>query len=265
MVALGLLERRDDTYRNSPTADLFLAGRPQADLRPLLRFWDRVSYPAWQDLAGSLGRGPRREIFDLDDELQKIASAGIEAVLAGPAAALAHTYGFAAHRRLLDVGGGTGSWSIAAAAAHPGLAATVVELPVVAAVAKTRVAEAGLGDRIEVVTGDVMGGELPGGHDVVLVANLVHYWSAEQNRQLLRRIRAACPAAHLLLADFWTDPTHTRPTHAALMAGEFAVHLENGDVYSVDEARGWLRDTGWRFVEHRELAGPQSLIVAAAA
>ena len=42
----------------SPTADRFLAGASQADLRPLLRFWDRVSYPAWQDLAGSLGRGP---------------------------------------------------------------------------------------------------------------------------------------------------------------------------------------------------------------
>ena len=264
MVALGLLERHGDTYHNSPTADRFLAGRPQPDLRPLLRFWDRVSYPAWQDLAGSLGRGPRQEIFDLDDELQEIASAGIEAVLAGPAAALAHTYDFAAHRKLLDVGGGTGSWSIAAATAHPGLTATVVELPVVAAVAKTRVAEAGLDGRVDIVTGDAMQGELPTGHDVVLVANLAHYWSPEQNRQLLRRIRAAAtPGARLLLADFWTDPTHTRPTHAALMAGEFAVHLANGDVYSVDEVRDWLHDTGWRFVTHRALAGPQSLVVAA--
>ena len=47
------------------------------------------------------------------------------------------------------------------------------------------------------------------------------------------------------------------------MAGEFAVHLENGDVYSVDEVRDWLPDTGWRFVDHRALAGPQSLVVAA--
>ena len=46
------------------------------------------------------------------------------------------------------------------------------------------------------------------------------------------------------------------------MAGEFAVHLDNGDVYSVDEVRGWLAATGWHFVEHRPLAGPQSLIVA---
>jgi SAM-dependent methyltransferase len=266
MVALGLLDRAGDTYRNSAISDRFLAGRTPADLRPLLRFWDRISYPAWQDLAEALGRGPRQEIFELDDELQEVASAGIEAVLAGPAAALADGYDFGAHRRLLDVGGGTGSWSAAAARAHPELTATVLELPVVAAVARERVAAAGLGGRIDVVEGDAMAGTLPAGHDVVLVANLAHYWSPPQNRDLLGRIRTATePGARLLLADFWTDPTHTSPVQAALMAGEFAVHLENGDVYSVDEVRDWLSATGWRFVEHAPLAGPQSLVVAEAA
>lgn len=48
------------------------------------------------------------------------------------------------------------------------------------------------------------------------------------------------------------------------MAGAFAAHLRDGDVYSVDEARAWLPQAGWRFVEHLPLAGPQSLIVAKA-
>ncbi len=109
MVALGLLERDGDLYRNGEVAAVFLAGRTPADLRPFLRFWDKVSYPAWCDLAQSLARGPTREVFDLDDELQEVMSAGTEAVLAGPAAALAKTYDFGPHRRLLDVGGGTGS------------------------------------------------------------------------------------------------------------------------------------------------------------
>jgi hypothetical protein len=49
------------------------------------------------------------------------------------------------------------------------------------------------------------------------------------------------------------------------MVGEFAVHLRNGDVYSVEEVRGWLDRTGCRFADHRPLAGPHSLIVAEAA
>ena len=265
MVALGLVEREGDTYRNSDMAATFLAGQTPADLRPFLRFWDKISYPAWTGLAEALGSGPPQEIFDLSDELQGVASAGIEAILAGPASALAKAFDFVPHRRLLDLGGGTGSWSIAVAQECSHLEATVFELPVVAEIARQRVAAVGLASRIDVTTGDVMTDALPSGYDVFLLANLVHYWSPETNLALLQRVRSAAQASsRLLLADFWTDPTHTEPLQAALMAGEFAVHLREGDVYSVEEVRGWLPRTGWRFVEHAQLAGPQSLIVAEA-
>lgn len=265
MVALGLLERDGDRYRNSAAADHYLAGRSPTDLRPLLRFWDTISYPTWESLAEALASGPPREVFELDDDQQAIVSAGIEAVLAGPANALGKVVDFSAHQRLLDVGGGTGSWSIATVRRYPHLHATIFELPVVAEMARSRIAEAGLADRLGVVAGDIMVDDLPPGHDVLLVANLIHYWSPEDNVSLLRRVRAAAPeGARLLLADFWTDPTHTQPVQAALMAGEFAVHLKDGDVYSVEEVRSWLPSGGWRFVEHTVLAGPQSLIVAEA-
>jgi hypothetical protein len=48
------------------------------------------------------------------------------------------------------------------------------------------------------------------------------------------------------------------------MAGEFAVHVHNGDVYSVKDVRTWLDETGWQFIRHAPLAGPQSLVVAQA-
>lgn len=265
MVALGLLERQGDTYSNGETAAAFLTGRGPADLRPFLHFWDKISYPAWCGLADALGKGPSQEIFELDDALQEVASAGIEAVLAGPARALPEAFDFSSHHRLLDVGGGTGSWSIAAAQRCQHLQAAVFELPTVAKVARQRVASAGLSSRIDVLTGDAMSGALPSGYDVFLLANLIHYWSPQDNRALLQRVRSAAEAgSHLLLADFWTNPTHTEPLHAAMMAGEFAVHVRDGDVYSVDEIHAWLDETGWRFVAHAPLAGPQSLVVAEA-
>jgi SAM-dependent methyltransferase len=265
MVALGLLEVRDGTYRNGQAAARFLAGPGPADLRPFLRFWDKISYPAWTRLAEALASGPPREIFELDDELQQVASAGIEAILAGPAAALPEAVDFGPHKRLLDIGGGTGSWSIAIAQRHRHLTGAVLELPTAVELARSRVAAAGLGRRITVITGDAMAGELPTGYDVFLLANLIHYWSVEQSQELLQRVRdAAQPGSALLLADFWTNPAHTEPLQAALMAGEFATHIRTGDVYSVEEVRGWLDHTGWRFTDHRLLAGPQSLIIAQA-
>ncbi|MBW3546962.1 MAG: SAM-dependent methyltransferase, partial [Actinobacteria bacterium] len=104
MVALGLLERDGEAYRNTPPAATFLAGVTPADLRPFLRFWDRVSYPAWLGFADALAAGPSEQIFDLDDELQQVASEGIEAILTGPAMALARSGDFAGRRSLLDVG-----------------------------------------------------------------------------------------------------------------------------------------------------------------
>lgn len=265
MVGLGLLEREGDIYRNSGVAATFLAGQSPADLRPFLRFWDMISYPAWGNLAAALATGPTAEVFDLDDELQKVVSAGIESILAGPAAALPEVFDFTPHRRLLDIGGGTGSWTIPVVQNYPHLEATVLELPVPAAMARQRMAAAGLTSRVTAITGDAMAEELPAGHDVFLVANLVHYWAPETNQALLQRVRrAAEDGSRLLLADFWTDPTHTQPLQAALMAGEFAVHLKEGDVYSVEEVRGWLSEAGWRFIEHVPLAGPQSLIVVEA-
>ncbi|HEV2255316.1 MAG TPA: methyltransferase [Streptosporangiaceae bacterium] len=265
MVALGLLEASDGTYRNSPVAAAFLAGPGPGDLRPFLRFWDKISYPAWARLAGALASGPPQEIFELDDGLQQVASEGIDAVTAGPATALPAAFDFGPHRRLLDIGGGTGSWSIAIARHHRHIQAAVLEVPATAELARSNIAAAGLASRIGVIPGDAMTGELPAGYDVFLIANLIHYFSPEQNQDLLRRLRrAARPGSALLLADLWTNPAHTGPRHAALMAGEFAIHVRTGDVYSADEARAWLHGTGWRFAAHGPLAGPQSLIIAEA-
>jgi SAM-dependent methyltransferase len=265
MVAIGLLERDGDDYRNSAPAATYLAGATSTDLRPFIRYSDRSSYPAWTDLAHALRHGPTAQITDLDPELQKIFSAGVEALNADQAAALAATADFTGSHQLLDIGGGTGSWSIAITRTSPHMTATVFELPQVVGLARQRIAEQGLSDRIDVVGGDVLTADLPTGHDCCLLANVIHCFSAEENRQLLTRVRTAVkPGARLLLADYWTNPTHTEPVIAALMAGEFAVNIEHGDVYSLAEGRAWLADTGWAFVAHDQLAGAKSVIVAEA-
>ena len=125
---------------------------------------------------------------------------------------------------------------------------------------------ASAGQRIRIVEGDFLTDLIPGGHDAFMAANVVHVLDPEGNLQLFQRVRASsAPKARLLLVDLWTNSEHTEPLFAALMAGEFLVVGGNGDVYSADEVRAWLAQTGWSFVEHKPLAGPASLIVAEAA
>ncbi len=265
MVALGLLERDGDAYRNSPVSATFLGGRTPADLRPLLRFWDKVSYLTWANLASVLSTGPSQDLSKVSGEIQELAQAGIAAATAGPLRALVSTLDLSGARRLLDIGGGNGSWSIGLAGANRHLHATVLDLPTVTPIAAERIAKAGLADRVTARAGNALRDPLPTGHDVCLMANLIHYFGPEDNRRLLTNTRAAVERGNrLLIADFWTDRTHTQPLMAALMAGEFAAHEKHGDVYSVDEGRAWMAETGWRFTSHEPLAGPFSLLVAEA-
>ena len=265
MVAVGMLVREGDIYRNSAPAATYLAGATSVDLRPFVRYSDRMSYPAWTNLATALRYGPAAQITGLDSEMQKLFSEGVEALNAGQAAALAANVDFGASHRLLDIGGGTGSWSIAVVRSHPHMTATVFELPQVGSITRERIAEQGLSGQIGVADGDVLRAELPVGHDCCLLANVIHCFSPEENQRLLVKARRAVdPGARLLLADYWTDPTHTEPVIAALMAGEFAVNIEHGDVYSLAEAQEWLVGAGWRFVGHEQLADAKSVIVAEA-
>src|SRR4051794_23530532 len=63
MVSLGLLERDGARYRNSETAATFLAGQAGPDLRPMLRFWNRISYPGWLALEDAVRAGAGQAKF----------------------------------------------------------------------------------------------------------------------------------------------------------------------------------------------------------
>ena len=167
MVSLGLLEREGDRYRNSAAAAAFLAGSGP-DLRPMLRFWDKISYPAWMKLEDAVRRGEGERHFDrFSDEEQQIFSAGVEAFSAGMAATLATGYDFGRHRRVLDIGGGTGSFLISVLRHHPTLQGTLFELPGACAVARQRLAREPEGARVMVAQGDFFIDPLPSGHDAL--------------------------------------------------------------------------------------------------
>jgi hypothetical protein len=263
MVALGLLERDGPLYRNSPVADAFLSGRGRGDLRPFLRYLD-VSYRAWAEFTGAIRAGQGSGfITGLDPEAQRVFSAGVESATAGSAVALAESYEFGQHRRLLDLGGGTGSFLVRILSRHPAIECGLFELPHVIALARDNLKAHTSDRRVRFYEGDLLRDQLPTGYDAFLLANVVHVFTPEHNRDLLQRVYASAPTgARLLLVDFWTNPIHTQPVFAALMAGEWLMGRGEGDVYSEDEIRDLLTATGWMMIGRRPLTGPASLVVA---
>src|ERR671910_3589480 len=221
MVALGFLEKQDDGYRNSSVSQTFLSGKTPADLRPFLRFWNRISYPQWQNLEEALrtNRGVGGEV-NLDPDQQRIFSEGVAAIQAGPAHALPEKYDFTPHRKVLDLGGGVGEYLVPILDRYPQLEGTLFELPPVTEVARDTLAANPVGSRINIVAGDLFEDAIPKDHDALILANVVHYFDHARNLELLRRIRERVLAgARVLIVDFWTNPQHTEPLFAVLVAG----------------------------------------------
>ena len=201
--------------------------------------------------------------FAFTAEEQQLYTEGVDAITAGTARALATTYDFARHHKVLDLGGGSGSFLLAVLRQHPHIEVTLFDLPTVGALARQRLAGSPVAARLRIVEGDFFTDPLPAAHDVMLIANVFHNFLPERNRTLLERVGAGAAAGtRLLLVDFWTDPTHTQPLMAALMAGAFLLVTGEGDVYSAEEVRNWLQATGWRMLKCKPLAGPTSLIEA---
>jgi SAM-dependent methyltransferase len=265
-VSIGLIKRQGNRYANGEAAAAFLAGNGEGDLRPMLRYLNKVSYPHWQKFGEAVQAGHRQAKFaTFNPTEQQIFSEGVEAFTAPMATALATSYDFSSHRRILDIAGGTGSFLVAVLRHHRAVKATLFELPGACAVARQHLARHPEGSQIDVVEGDMFKDPLPEGHDALIVANTVHILSVAHNIELMKKMRAGVrPGARLLLADLWTDPTHSQPTPAALLSGEFLVMSGEGQTYSEQEAVAWLGQTGWRKIEHKPLAGPASLIVAEA-
>ena len=265
LVALGVLDLSAGCYANGREAQAFLAGRTSVDLRPGLKLYNHLIYPMWMGFESTVRTGEPARHGAPSEHFARIFSEGVEAWTLGAARALPARYDFAAHRRILDVGGGTGSYLLPILARHPELRATLFELPPSADAARRRLAVEPAAPRIEIVEGDAFFDPLPGGHDVALLAGFLHLFSPDQVVAVLRRVRGALePGTPLLVVDQWMDATHTRPVFGAMLAATYLLISGAGGAYSVDDARRWLGETGFRLVEHRQLQGATSLVIAEA-
>jgi ubiquinone/menaquinone biosynthesis C-methylase UbiE len=266
MVSLGLLQRQGDHYHNTEVATAFLSGAASAGLRPFLHLLNRLSYLRWAKIEEAIRTDAMMFEAGFSEAEQQLYSEGVEAVTAGTANALAKNYDFGRHRRVLDLGGGTGSFLLAILSRFDEVRATLYDLPAVTSDTRRRLAQTPRKSRIEIVEGDFFKDPIPQGHDAIIIANIIHCFPADRVLELLQRVRnVVSVATRVLLVDFWTNAAHTEPAFSALMAGEFLLTPGGGDVYSIDDAASWFDQTGWRMIEHKALAGPASLIVAEAA
>lgn len=146
--------------------------------------------------------------------------------------------------QLLDLGGGTGIYSIALLRKHPHLRAVVLDGPEVLKVTREFAQHFGVADRLSCVAGDMFADPLPRDCEAILLSNILHDWNVPECRALVQRCAEALPTGgRLLIHDVFLNDALDGPLPIALYSAALFTFCE-GRAYSAAEYRLWLTEAG---------------------
>jgi SAM-dependent methyltransferase len=267
-VAIGLLEKEGGRYRNSPEAAVFLVPGSPADLSGAIRY-NRDVYAAWGRLKEMVltGKPVERPETHLGEDTERTRTfvMAMHGRAVGIGRAVVPLLELGGRKRVLDVGGGPGTYSVMIAEANPGVECLVVDLPGVAEIAAEIIASAGMEGRVKTVAGDYHTVPFPGGNDAVLFFGVLHQENPQAIRDLLgRAYDALAPGGIVYILDMMTDAGRARPKFSALFSINMALTTEDGWVFSDEDLAGWLADAGFREFSTRPLAPPMPHWLASA-
>lgn len=272
LVAMKYLEKDEDQYALTPSAATFLTkDSPQYlgeyvtviyDHPRMRRNWDSVSEVV---RTGHLPHGAESAADEAEFFAQLVNPLYIAGRPASDVAAQALCGGRPQGLRVLDIGAGSGVWSLAIARHDPQARVTVVDWPEVIEKSTKRFAEReDVGDRYEYLPGDfrqVDFGESQ--YDVALLGHICHGEGARGTQALFARIHRALKAAgQLLIAEIIPDDERKSALLPLIFAVLMLANTEEGDTFTLHEYREWLEAAGFQNIHTIEAPAPSPLIAA---
>ncbi|MBI5501650.1 MAG: methyltransferase domain-containing protein [Deltaproteobacteria bacterium] len=263
LAAAGLLAKEGGIFRSIPAARRYLdRGSPECvrdGFLHSLHLWDR-----WSGLTGSVRNGlpaPRDGKCGPAESTETFIAA-MHQNASARAPHLVHGVGTGGVRRMLDVGGGSGAYSIAFAKDNPVLRAEVLDREDVVPIAARHAAEAGVADRVTTRVGDMCADTFGFGYDLILLSAVCHMFGPDDNADIVRRAATAlAPGGRLVVHDFVLDADMAGPRPATLFVLNMLVNTERGGNYSAEQYAAWMTAAGLVDVAHDPLPGPMSIVV----
>jgi hypothetical protein len=277
LVSLGFLQRDGASmtgrYANTPATAAFLDKKAPAYVGGILEMANARLYPFWGDLTTALKTGkPQNESKNastsLFDELYRDparleqfmeAMAGVQI---GGFMALASKFDFSRFKTLADVGGANGMLASLVAKQHPNLRCASYDLPVVVPIAKRKIAERGLSDRVAAEPLDFLKQDFPQA-DVITMGNILHDWNLEHKKMLIGKAFRALPAGGALIAvENVIDDDRRANAFGLMMSLNMLIETGDGFDYTGAQFNEWCGEAGFSRCELLHLAGPTSAAIA---
>jgi SAM-dependent methyltransferase len=249
LLGAGYVRQQGDRYALAPVARRWLLrDSPQSFHDRLLA--QLMEWDWWSHCEEFLRTGEPLHIHDrMTEEEWGIYQRGLRSGIEFLADWVARHLPVPPHGRdLLDLGGGHGYWSVAVCRRHPGLRATVLDLPRAVRPAAAILAREGMGDRVVHREGDALADDLgTAAWDVVFLSFFVDNFDADQNRDVLRRVaRALRPGGVAAVWEHLARDASGRVNQAGGLMDLFFSLCGRAGAWTLEEITGWQREAGLR-------------------
>jgi hypothetical protein len=247
LAALGLLEKHNELYSVPQFSREYLVSTSPSYMGHIIMHHQHL-VESWAHLSEAVisGRPVRKDVSHENDEaVRESFLMGMFNLASLLAPSIAQAVDLSAGKRLLDLGGGPGTYAIHFCLANPELFAEIYDLPTTRKFAKATVNRFGLSDRISFVPGDYNADSIPTGYDIAWLSHVLHIEGPVACRNLLKKAVAALDTGGLLLVqEFILNDEKNGPEFPALFSLNMLVGTDTGQSYSQKELSEMMTDAG---------------------
>ena len=264
LCAAGLLEKAEGRHKNAADVERFLVEGKPGYMGP----WITFTKPQWNEW-GRLGEHIRTKNLKVMGAIETFTAADARryhnatySIGMGAGRRFVRQVDLEGRKRIMDIGGGSGAYCIAAAKAQPDIRAVVLDLPVVCEITREFIAENGVGDRVEAQPCDFTRDPFPTDCDVAIMASNLPMYSREMIASVIKKAYdALLPGGQMHLIGETTNDERTGPWGPAYWGLGQAIGDSLGLAHSEADVLGYFRAAGFTNVGvHEFIAGSLSRI-----
>jgi len=272
LVSLGMLEREDGLYRNTPDTDLFLDRNKLSYIDGMLEMANERLYVFWGSLTEGLRTGlPQNEIksgmnglFEglySDPHRLRLFLSGMTGLSMGASRAIAEKFPWDKYKTVIDVGGAQGGLLVQVCLAHPHITGVNFDLGAVGPIFDDYVAANGLSDRLKFVEGNFFEQNIPTAN-VITMGHILHDWDLAEKKMLLGKAYDALPdGGALIVFEALIDDERRQNAAGLLMSLNMLIETPGGFDYTGKDCSQWMREAGFKETRVEHLIGPDSMVV----
>ncbi|MFQ5715240.1 MAG: methyltransferase [Candidatus Scalinduaceae bacterium] len=263
IASLGLLEKEHNQYFNTEKGkEVFISGKERC-LGDMIVLQD-VMWNAWSKLEESIisGRPARKpDMFQGEKEETRNFILAMNNTAIGIAPKVSKVIDLSDCKSLIDIGGGSGAYSVFFCKANSNLKAIILDLPGTLEVTKELISNLDISHRIQLMEGD-FNKQIEGKYDAAFLSNVIHCEGERENVALIKRVyNALNSGGKIIIQDFMLGSDKTSPAFPALFSLNMLLFTENGRSYSFQEIENWLKEAGFHDLTRMNIKLPRSISV----